>query len=531
LDETSETNVLHESWRKEKMSMFRKTLVAIFAVILLSSGASLTQAQNQGYRGTFRTVRPLILRIDTRTNLFTNRIQNALAANTLGANREENISNLASEFDDAVNRLRVKFEARQSTTVESQEVFNLGSRIDRFMRRNPINAATQRDWASLRLDLTQLARAYNVTWPTTVGRNNNGTIPTSPVGGRYGSDRLTGTYRLDTSRSDNARDAAERATQSLTYSTRDRLRNELITRLESPERLAIDVRGRDVTIGSSRAPQISFTADGIERVETNINGRTTRASAALNAGQLVISSTGDRANEFNVTFNPIDDGARLSVTRRVYVQGLSRPVVVQSVYERTSDVAQFEGGTQGYPTTTNSGTEFIVPNGELLVAVLNDDVSTANAREGDRFTLTVRQPSNLDGATIEGRVTQIARSGRVTGRSQMTMNFDSIRLRDGRSYRFAGILESVRTAQGDTVKIDNEGSVRDDNQTNKTVQRAAIGTAVGAIIGAIAGGGKGAAIGAIVGAGGGAGSVYAQGRDDLELTRGTEVSIRATGPR
>jgi len=54
---------------------------------------------------------------------------------------------------------------------------------------------------------------------------------------------------------------------------------------------------------------------------------------------------------------------------------------------------------------------------------------------------------------------------------------------------------------------------------------------VGAIIGAIAGGGKGAAIGAIVGAGGGAGSVYVQGRDDLELGRGTELVVRATGPR
>jgi hypothetical protein len=234
-----------------------------------------------------------------------------------------------------------------------------------------------------------------------------------------------------------------------------------------------------------------------------------------------------------VTFNPIDNGARLSVTRRVYVQGLSRPVVVQSIYERTADVAQFDmnTGPQGYPTTTTSGGEFIVPNGQTLVAVLNDDVSTANAREGDRFTLTVRQPSNLEGATIDGRVTQIERSGRVSGRSQMTLNFDNIRLRDGRSYRFAGILESVRTAQGDTVRIDNEGGVRDENQTTKTVQRAAIGTAVGAIIGAIAGGGKGAAIGAIVGAGGGAGSVYVQGRADLLLTRGTELSIRATGPR
>jgi outer membrane lipoprotein SlyB len=113
----------------------------------------------------------------------------------------------------------------------------------------------------------------------------------------------------------------------------------------------------------------------------------------------------------------------------------------------------------------------------------------------------------------------------------MTLNFDNIRLRNGSSYRFAGLVESVRTTQGDVVKVDNEGSVRDDNQTSKTVQRTAIGTAVGVIIGAIAGGGKGAAIGAIVGAGGGAGSVYVQGRDDLDLTRGTELTIRVTGRR
>jgi len=510
------------------MSNLRRTLVAIFAGLLLSSGASLAQAQTQGYRGTFRSVQQVIVRLDTRASTFANNIENAVATNTYGANREENISNLTREFDDAVRQLRVQFNARQSTSIESQQVLDLGSRIDRFMRRNTINAVTQRQWTNVRADLTLLARAYNATWPT-VGRNNTGNIPASPVGGRYGSDRLTGTYRLDVARSDDPRDAAERATQSLTYNTRDRVRNELITRLESPDRLAIDVRGREVTIGSSRAPQISFSADGIERVENN-NGRSTRASAALNAGQLIISSTGDRASEFNVTFNPIENGARLSVTRRVFVQGLSRPVVVQSVYERTSDVAQFDmtPGT-GFPTT--AGTEFIVPNGERLVAVLNDDVSTANAREGDRFTLTVREPSNLNGATIEGRVTQVQRSGRVSGRSQMTLNFDNIRLRDGRSYRFAGILESVRNAQGETIQIDNEGGVRDDNQTTKTVQRTAIGTAVGAIIGAIAGGGKGAAIGAIVGAGGGAGSVYVQGRDDLNLTRGAEVSIRATGPR
>lgn len=521
------------------MIMVRKTFVAIFAVILFSAGASLTQAQGQGYRGTFRTVRQLVVRIDSRAGVFSNNMQTALASNTYGTNREENISNLAREFDDSASRLRVQFDSRQSTTVQVQEVLNIGSRIDRFMRRNPTNAATTRDWTNLRLDLTQLARAYNVAFPT-LGRNNAGTspntIPAYPGSGQgQYSNRLTGTYRLDANRSDDPREAANRATQSLAQGNRARLRDELTARLESPDQIAIDVRGRDVTIGSSRAPQISFTADGVERVETTSNGRTTRASATLNAEQLIISSTGDRANEFNVTFSPIDDGSRLSVTRRVYVQGLSRPVVVQSVYEKTADVARFDinTGPQAYPNNypTTSGTDFILANGETVVAVVDNDLSSATAREGDRFTATVRQPSQYEGATIEGHVSSVQRSGRVTGRSQMTLNFDTIRMRDGRSYRFAGLLESVRNAQGDTVNIDNEGSVRDDNQTTKTVQRAAIGTAVGAIIGAIAGGGKGAAIGAVVGAGGGAGSVYVQGRDDLELTRGTELTIRATGTR
>ncbi len=514
--------------------MFRKTLVAIFAVILLSSGASLAQAQTTEYRGTFRTVRQLVVRLDYRAGVLRNNVHTALATNnTYNNNREENFNNLVQDFDEAASRLRTNFDSRRSTTVEAQAVLDLGSRLDRRLRRNALSTVVTRNWNLIRTDLTALGRAYNVAFPTTARNNNNNTnVPTYPGQGQYGATGITGTYRLDVSRSDNAHTVATTATRSLPYNSRDRVRDSLVARLESPEQLAIDVRGREVTMASSRAPQISFTADGVQRVETMPNGRQTRASATLNAGQLIISSTGDRANEFNVTFNPIDNGSRLSVARRVYVEGLSRPAIVHSIYQRTSDVASFNiNNDSGYPTTNTAGTDFIVPNGQTVVAVLNDDVSTSTAREGDRIALTVRQPSNLDGATIEGRVTGVQRSGRVTGRSEMNITFDTIRLRNGSTYRFAGILESVRNAQGNVVNIDNEGAVRDDNRTNTTVQRTAIGTAVGAIIGAIAGGGKGAAIGAIVGAGGGAGSVYVQGRDDLELLRGSELTIRSTGPR
>jgi hypothetical protein len=63
------------------------------------------------------------------------------------------------------------------------------------------------------------------------------------------------------------------------------------------------------------------------------------------------------------------------------------------------------------------------------------------------------------------------------------------------------------------------------------VSRSAVGGAIGALIGAIAGGGKGAAIGAAVGVGAGAGSVFIEGRDNLDLPSGTEISIRASAPR
>jgi hypothetical protein len=322
----------------------------------------------------------------------------------------------------------------------------------------------------------------------------------------------------------------DQALRSLPYQERQQTREQLMRRLEAPEQIAIDVRGRTVTLASSRAPQISFDADGRERTETTATGRTIQMRSTLSADQLAVTTTGDQNNEFNVTFNSIDNGRRLRVTRRVYAD-LNTPVEIQSYYDRTSGVAQFNiyNGPQNYPTAENTN-DFLLRSGETVVAELNDPLATNTSRNGDRFTATVRLPEQYAGATIEGHVSNVQRSGRMTGRSEMTFEFDRIRLRDGRSYRFAGILQTVQTPNGDTARIDNEGAIREDSQSQKTVERAAIGTAIGAIIGAIAGGGKGAAIGAVVGAGGGAGSVYVQGQTDLALPRGTEITVQATGP-
>ena len=113
----------------------------------------------------------------------------------------------------------------------------------------------------------------------------------------------------------------------------------------------------------------------------------------------------------------------------------------------------------------------------------------------------------------------------------MTLNLQSISLRNGSSYQFDGIVEDVRTPDGEMVRVNREGAVdTGSSQTQKTVERGAIGAALGAIIGAVAGGGKGAAIGAVIGAGGGAGTVIASGRDRLDLRRGTELTITSGVP-
>jgi hypothetical protein len=160
------------------------------------------------------------------------------------------------------------------------------------------------------------------------------------------------------------------------------------------------------------------------------------------------------------------------------------------------------------------------------VARLDSQLSAASARAGDLFTLTTSSPPQYEGAVIHGVVAAVDE----VGRAGMTLSLRSIRLRDGRSYQFDGVIEDVRTPDGETIRVDREGTVDEGGQTRKAVERGAIGAALGAVIGAVAGGARGAAIGAAVGAGVGAGTVIAQGRDRLELPRGTELTITSGAP-
>jgi hypothetical protein len=169
----------------------------------------------------------------------------------------------------------------------------------------------------------------------------------------------------------------------------------------------------------------------------------------------------------------------------------------------------------------------IVPEGVLLRIRLETRLTTETNCEGDRFTARVIEPSEYEGAVIQGHIAKIERSGRMTGRTEIALDFDAVTFRNGRAGPFRAQIEKVFATES-VKSVDEEGNVESASKTKETEIRAIGGAVLGAIIGGIAGGGKGVAIGAIIGAGAGAGSVYVQGDKDLILDPGAQMIVRST---
>jgi len=474
------------------------------------------------YRVTDNNVQTLLVRLETRTDAYKREVSSALDRSILNDTRSEGaIVNYVTEFENATDALRRNFDGRRSTSADVEEVLNRGYYIDGFMRDYRLTTAAESQWRLIRTDLDALSKYYNVSWNW-----NRQYSPTSKF-----DSNITGTYRLNSNQSDDVNSIVDRATANATVNQRDRQRTNLERRLSSPEMLAIEKRGNQVTIASSTSPQVTFNADGVARTETTDNGRSIRTTANTNYDGISLSYEGDRANDYYINFNQLSNG-QLRVIRRLYLENRNETITVASVYDKTDERANFSmvNNNQNAGNNTNSVNDFVISSNTKVVAALRTPISTKVSQNGDRFQMEITSPSQYNGAIIEGRVAKTERSGRVSGRANISLEFDTIRLRNGQSYRFAGIVDSVRLASGENVTVNNEGTVRDNNQTTKTVTRAGIGAALGALIGAIAGGGQGAAIGAGVGAGAGAGTVILQGRDDVELAEGTEFMITASAP-
>lgn len=364
------------------------------------------------------------------------------------------------------------------------------------------------------------------------------TAASASVSAQYGQPRrggppsvaMSGTYELEAMRGDDAQRAAQRATRGLPQPRRDRAYQNLLSRLQPPALLAIERRGPTITISSSNGPRTTFDADGRPRSEPGPNGRETTTRAGFTGNRLSVSTTGNRSTDFLVTFEPLNNGKGLLVTRRLDSEDLRQPVTVRSYYRRVADQPRWDVyAPEPFHGRRDRPRLFTLPEGTRMVAVLDTPLGTRTSRDGERFSMTVRGPAEYRDAHIEGVVARVTPYGQ--GRdADLQIDFDTIRLRDGRTAEFDAVLDTVRTPGGETLRVDASGNVPERGRTGATVAQGAVGATLGAIIGAVAGGGKGAAIGAFVGGAGGV--ILAQNHEQhLELPPGTLITIVVTPPR
>jgi hypothetical protein len=173
----------------------------------------------------------------------------------------------------------------------------------------------------------------------------------------------------------------------------------------------------------------------------------------------------------------------------------------------------------------------VIRRDEILIIELLSSLSTDATQQGDRFQARVVQPSELQGAIVEGRVTRVRRAGKVKGTSELQLAFESIRMDvgDRRTVGFnADVVEVIDMGNRDGAgTVDSEGGVKGRDSTKDDVSKVGASTGIGAIIGAIAGGGKGAAIGAAIGGSIGTAGVLSTRGKDVRLDRGQQLKIRA----
>ena len=169
----------------------------------------------------------------------------------------------------------------------------------------------------------------------------------------------------------------------------------------------------------------------------------------------------------------------------------------------------------------------IIPRDTELILELQDDLSTERSRSGDKFTARVVSPSEIAGATIEGRVNKVTQSGRIKRRSELLLSFDRIILADRRWSNFNGSLIEVMAVKGDNVKmVDNEGTAIGQSSLKSDAVKVGGAAGAGLVVGAVVGGPVGAAVGAGMGAAFGVGAVVIQRGKQIQLNRNQQVRIK-----
>jgi hypothetical protein len=191
---------------------------------------------------------------------------------------------------------------------------------------------------------------------------------------------------------------------------------------------------------------------------------------------------------------------------------------------------------QQAPTEAIPGPTFKVEKGTNILLSMINSISTKTAADGDKVYLESVFPILSGGKVVippgsyvAGTVTHIKRPGKVKGRGEFYLKFDSLTLPNGTTRDFRAQITNLDGRASESLdktegRIKSEGNKAGDAKTvGETVM---IGTGVGALGGSVAGStGMGAGIGAAAGAAAGLLGVLLSRGPDAVLAKGTTLEM------
>ncbi len=167
-----------------------------------------------------------------------------------------------------------------------------------------------------------------------------------------------------------------------------------------------------------------------------------------------------------------------------------------------------------------------IPQGSHLLLRMVNSVNTRTAQEGDYVYLRTSSPISVDGqilipteSYVQGVVSHAKKSGRVKGRAEIAIRFESLTLPSGKVYKITPHLAAVDSNESGQQVDARENEVKQGGSKAEDAGRIAILAGSGAAIG-------GLAARNVRGAGIGAGAGSAVGLATVLLSRGKEVDLK-----
>ena len=179
---------------------------------------------------------------------------------------------------------------------------------------------------------------------------------------------------------------------------------------------------------------------------------------------------------------------------------------------------------------------FDVAVGTRIPLSMINSVSTKNAAPGERVYLETVFPIMVagkmvipPGSYVAGTVTNIQRPGKVKGRGEFFLRFDSLTLPNGVTREFHASVSGLDGRASEELDR-KEGAIKSEGNKSgdaRTVgETAAVGASIGALSGSVAGhSAMGAGIGAGIGAAAGLAGVLLSRGPDAVLSKGTTVEM------